>query len=821
MAQKKTVDSKAPSGIKDWQKDALSVLFLYALVLVLFAGAVFQNKTVQSGADTMHGSAISEAAENLHDEEGDVVLWFPYMFAGMPAFASGMYMNLDQVPVLRIARFISPSFYVHTAVNFMFGNKDHSWEVGTFFLAGVFMFLLARQLGFGRLIALTAAVGFMFCNFFVMSMAAGHGGKVLTIARLPLIFWAVLRWYERKSWLNAFVLIYVFGYFFFEAGHTQIIYYGMLAVGVLMITHIWKHGRANWKEAVTLNGVIGLSILLAIGFGAFQLLSQYVYSDVTMRSLPPALVEKGEVASGGMTFDYITNWSFHPVESLTFFIPAWFGLDSPYYWGWMTFTSSAFYFGGLVMVAAIVGLVKTRNWMVGAFATIAAIALLISFGRFFEPFFRLILVVLPFFDKFRVPSMILSVFAFACCVLACYGLQAMFHQKDDPKSNLPRKILIGMAAALVAALVGVLFKSAWLEAFGLLGENEAGRYSASQITQLKQLRADLLGSGFLKFIFLLEILLGMWYLVLKKKIAAGIGLTVILAVTAWDMIVLNKKTLKLAPAKTAKADFPMTPIVQALKQDSSDYRLFSLMEHAQSGSPEWTYHGIETIGGYSPTKMRIYQDIIDFSLYKGADPQLPINMSIVNMLNARYVVTNGLVPDTFGWKMVTVDQQRQQILYQNPGALPRAFFARKTFTAKHAQTRFRMLNSPTFDAREIALTEVDVAVEEPDSMRIEFVTRRSSATTLRVFTDKSALLVLSEIWYPHGWKALIDGVETPILKTNHILRAVVVPAGEHTIEFRFRPREYEVGKWISAGVNYLVCGGLLVSIGLTFWRRKR
>jgi hypothetical protein len=820
MARQKTVDKSAPTSFKPWQKDAISIAFLYVLVVWLFSGAVFQNKVVQSGADIVHGAAIERAAEQLYQKEGSAILWFPYMFSGMPAFASGMYANDEHIPAMRYLKYVSPSYYFHALANFIFGNKPHSWEVSTFFLAGLFMFMLARQLGFGQLTSLAAAIGFMFCNFSVMSMAAGHGGKVITISRLPLVFWAVVRLTQSRSWVNGLIAAYVFGVFFFEAGHTQIIYYGLLALGIWYLFFCWEQ-RKDKPSIVKTTALLIAAVGLALCVGSLQFFSQYVYSDVTMRSVPPAIAEAGEVASGGMTFDYITNWSFHPVESLTFFIPTWFGLDSPYYWGWMTFTSSAFYFGLLTIAAAIIGVWKRRTWMTRAFAVIALFSLLVSFGRFFEPFFKLILAVLPFFDKFRVPSMILSLFGFCISVLACYGLDYMFNPNEQEKKGLEKKLLYAMAVLGGILIVGVLFKASFYDLFSMQGEQEAARYSAGQIARLKQVRTELLSSGFLKFIFLGELLLAMWYLSIRRMITPTIALAVLVVALAWDVISLNKKTLKFSSPSATHVDFPETSAIRFLKSDSSQFRIFPIGEHAQSGRPEWIYHQLETIGGYSPTKMRIYQDIIDFALYRGTDPNFPINLRVLNMLNVKYVMANGLVPDSVGWELVHADQESKSIVYRNPDALPRAFFVREALTVTDAAQRFAILQSPGFDPGQTALVESPLKVESPDSSSVRITSHRSNAMSLDVYCDKTALLVISEIYYPHGWTARLDGQEIPIHKTNHILRSVVVPPGAHTLEFHFEPGEFTAGVWLSSAGGYITSAGLWLAVALVIIRKRR
>ncbi|MCB0833016.1 MAG: YfhO family protein [Bacteroidetes bacterium] len=819
--QQNRIKGSSPTGLKSWQKDALSILFLYALVLYLFQPYVVQNKVFTTGGDVSAALSIQKAAQELVSKEGELPLWFPYMFSGMPNFASGMYSDPSSIPVIKYMPYFNPLTYVNLVVNLLFFNRDNSWEVATFFFAGLFMFLLARQLGFSRGIALCAAVGYMFCNFFVASVAAGHGGKVKSIAYIPLVVLTVYRYFNKQSLLNWSFMAFVMGVFFVDPGHTQILYYTFLMLGIYFLfaaSDWWSNDRR--KLVVCGVGLIG-AMLAGLAFGAYNYFSLYVYSDVTMRAMPPALAQAAEMAgNSGMTFDYITMWSFHPLELITFFIPAFFGLESPTYWGWMTFTSSAFYFGVLPMAAAVVGMVYRRNRMTWFLFTTAMIALLISFGRFFEPFFHLMLTILPFFSKFRVPSMILSLFAFAVCLLSCYGLDYIFHPAETEKKSRERfnKIvlysLIGLGSL---TLVGVLFKSQWAGAFSFMAEGDTARYNAGQIAQLKQLRLDLLTSGFVRFVFVAALLIGTVYLFVLKKISAKIALSILLIVSAFDLLTLNKKILRPQSRAGIQQQFQETETIRFLRSDSTRFRIFSLLEHAQSGDPTWTYFGLETIGGYSPAKMRIYQDIIEFALYKGSDPGFPINMNVVNMLNAKYLIANGRLPEGKGFLLTNMDESTKTLVFENKNVLPRAFFVQKTVTERDKARQFELLNSQTFDPSTTAILEEppSLPLQPSDSTAVQFNEFRTNRISMHVFTRTNSQLVLSEVYYPHGWKAFVDGQETSIFKTNTILRSISVPAGSHEVEFVFEPVEYKLGIWTSSIAFFGLMTTLVVSILVT------
>ncbi len=569
------------------------------------------------------------------------------------------------------------------------------------------------------------------------------------------------------------------------------------------------------------------AMLIGLAFGAVNYFSLYVYSDVTMRAVPPAISETASMAAGsGMTFDYITMWSFHPLEFITFFIPTFFGLESPYYWGWMTFTSSAFYFGLLPMVAAILGIVYRRNAMTKFLFAASLIALLISFGRFFEPFFQLMLTVLPFFSKFRVPSMILSIFAFAVSLLACYGLDFIFNPTEDERKKrkyIEKPLLYVMGAFGVLLLAFILFKNGFFNSLSLMAEDDAKRYSTQQIAQLKQIRFELISGGLVKFILMLEIILAVIYFHIREKISYTLTITILLAVLIFDTVSLNKKILRPQARAGMTYEFQETEAIRFLKADSTQFRIFSLLDHAQAGSPVWTYFGLESIGGYSPAKMRIYQDLIDFALYKGPDPQFPINMNVVNMLNVKYLIANGQLPQGRGFLLAKLDEANKSLIYENKNMLPRAFFVNNILVEPDKAKIFSILNSDSFHPGETAILEKNIKspIGVRDSSWIRVINYKTNRIEIKAYADKPSQLVLSETYYPHGWRAFIDGNETEIYKTNYILRSVQFPEGEHTVEFVFEPKEYQLGIWVTTISFYSVLSIMIAGAASGFLKRKK
>ena len=269
--------------------------------------------------------------------------------------------------------------------------------------------------------------------------------------------------------------------------------------------------------------------------------------------------------------------------------------------------------------------------------------------------------------------------------------------------------------------------------------------------------------------------------------------------------------------------FTEMPVDQFIKKDKEPHRIFPVGNVGENTS-HWSYHH-ESIEGYHPAKLRIYQDLREFCLYKGTDPgfqndaRLPINWNIVNMLNTKYVVAQGLIkhPDL---KPVYTDQQNQISVFENQAVLPRVFCLGQTEVIADRKARFARLNQASFDPAKTAILEKECPspIEEPSEWKTEVSRYEPNFVTIDVETDKQCLLVLSEIYYTGGWNAFVNGQETEILKTDHVLRGVIVPAGKSTVEFRLEPKAFYPSMWIM-GISIALVYVLLIVALIPYIRR--
>lgn len=810
-----------PSGLaalQPWKQDAIAILVLYLLTLVVFRAIVFDRAAFAESGDTAAAVAYEQVAKRIQTDDGITdVLWAPYFFSGMPTFG-----NFAIVP--RAVSYAQQALV--WALDFFFLKGPWTWLVVFYFLSGVFMYAAARQLGFRRPVAFFAAIVYMLGPYGVGLAGEGHGSKMMALTYLPVVFLFTHRLFERRDLLSLGLLAASVGTLML-ANHVQIAYYVFMLVGLYIAYRLIADLRMHPREVLSATGMFAAALAIGIAISAYNYLSAYEYAQYSTRG--------GGIAgsAGGLAYDYATNWSWHPAELLTLFVPGFFGFRLPYYWGMMQpWTDSTVYVGLLPVMLAIVAVSLRRTAMTWFFLVATVFVVLLSFGRNFPFVYETAFSVLPFFDKFRAPAMILQLLRFTIAILGAYGLQALLDVRNADQAQARASILRAARIALIAgaafAAVLLLFKTTMFETLSgawylKAGETEQYRQQYGQqvgqvIAQLKQIRFTTFWNDALTFALLLACSAGIVWSFLKESIRPALALALLIGITVIDLYIIDSKLVQPKPAAAIAQSFPLDETIAFLQEKSREsgepFRVFPLGD--LFGEKTYAYHGIQSIGGYSPAKLKIYQALLDSCLYQRPDPALPLNMNVVDMLNVRYLVVPGRLPEGM-FPVAHMGESRRSITYENPTAMPRAALVGRVVTAATDREVFTMLNSNSFNPRTTAVVQgtapVDIAPPAPgDAVRV--VKYGAHRIVLESRTTAPALLVLSEIYYPAGWKATVDGAETEILRTNYVLRSVRVPAGTHTVEFSFTPPLYWAGLTIT-NVAWLAALALVL-VGL--WR---
>jgi hypothetical protein len=813
------------SSRKGWI--CISVMALITVIMfldILFGGMIF----AVSG-DAAAFNAWTKAMDHIRTTENHKdVFWIPYIFSGIPIHSTLLLpkeINYVEYVILRFP------------LQLIASNWAEVRDVIYLLLGGIFMYMLSRSFKFSHLASLVAGLTLMLNPYAIGVFQSNQGSKLQALAMIPLLFLFTYQLYHQLNserilyWKNIlyFGLLSIVTALLLFTLHVQIIFYGLMLIGFYILFELITSIKS--KPTLTLKSVVivGLALLIGAAISAYIYLPTQEYAQYSIRG-------GGTTGStGGLDYDYATNWSFHPFEIMNYLIPSFFGYASPFYWGWMPFTESTVYIGVVQILLLVFALIYRRNKLTWFLVIFSVIMFFISFGRHFGLLYDLMFNYFPYFNKFRVPVLILHLMPITFGILAAIGLTVLSEMGTNSKSFNIEKLRKGLFITLgiigAILLIGLVAnETVYSSLSGSMFQRpddlqqlrqQYGAEAPQVLTQLKKMRFDLLWKDYIKFALIIGVCIGLILAYLKRKLNFTMLTAALIVVLLVDLLILDTKLIEPKP-DTAKTDFfQPDQTTKFLKSDRSNYRIFPVSQGAGFQDNTWMYHAISSIGGYSPAKLKIYQEMIDsLGLYP---PRLPLNINMASMLGAKYVVVPGQLPDT-DMPIVNVDQSKQMITYLNPGVLPRAFFVDSIFVANTKMEIFNILSAPSWNPKSMAVLEKKPAnlPVKSDSTFVRFTRDWSEEIVLETYCSTPALLVLSDAYYPAGWSAYVDGNETEIYKTNYVVRSVVVPAGKHTVEYRFKPTSvYYLGYDISHGayaVSFIVI--VFGLIRMPWMRRK-
>ncbi len=734
------------------------------------------------------GAPFDRFVQDFHDQYDEAPLWYPHIFGGMPFQASGSYHHLQ--------------YSFETLVNTVLPKGLIDALHGRFFfhllLGAVSMYFLGRVLSLSRSASLVAAAAFVFSSHM---MGTEHANRFICFMHVPLVFLATYRVFNRGRLFDAVLLGGALGSQLCSF-HPQIAFYTAMLIGLYAVYTLINDCRDRIPFRVLLknSALFTGGVFLAVAIAAVLVLPLQEYAQYSARSLP--------VGGSNVNVPFATSWSFPPIEVLTFIIPSFAGFGGPLYWGDMPFTDFPNYLGVVVVMLAISGLVLHRSRMTLFLAIAAVLTLLIAFGRHLPPVSYFMLHFVPFFGKFRAPVMILVLLQFAVALLAGYGLHTLVDRikagKDSLRSFAGRMIAV-VGGVLLLVLLLTMFESSFQSymsgiyerADAVHGSRGALMSNPDYQARINNMRFDLL----MRDLWIMTLFIcaagGLIYATRRRNPALFVtGISVLLVV---DLLLVADKLIDPQddPARIETYySARQTDIVDAMRDDTGLYRILPVNEF---NSNEYGYFGISTIGGYHPAKMGIYQELMD---------QVGFNsFPVLNMLNTKYLVTGqplvaaGLTP---------VAESEGGYLYRNETALPRAFLVDSVRVMSDKADIFEVLRDPGFEPQKYAILEKPFAerLGPLGDSSVEITLHTPHRIEMAVETAAPCLLVVSEIYYPPGWSAEVDGSPSEIYKTNYMLRSVVVPEGRHEVVMSFDPSSFAIGHLVSRIASFLVLVGL-------------
>jgi hypothetical protein len=821
-----------------WQTPVFLAAIL-VLILIFFNPGLFGGK-VFSSADNI----ASESFKTFLDDakaKGEFPLWVPYIFNGMPSFAA-------LIPHLERMYDLSHAVWVTLRdILYMLFSGNSVWAIVLFYIIFAFSFYFLAEYKFrDKLIALFSALAAVFITPIIQMIIVGHNSKMIAVMMFPAILLMLEKLYdiiaEGKVKENIFKILLFFGVLIFfvhvqmSSNHVQMLFYFFSGIGIYMVYRLVYNiiKKLDVKPAV----IALVLFVAAVGLSAAMYADSYMasreYNKYSIRGIPSITQPQNEIkTSGAADYDYSTNWSFSPVEVMTFFVPYWVGFGdvevkgqkSNTYWGQMPFTTSPMYFGVITILLAFIGIYYNfkKSALVQAMVVISFLALLLSFGRTWPLLYDILFYNLPYFSSFRAPVMIHILINVAFVILAGFGIKSIIEVTRDKVLsakflNSAKFIFPILALPILISLIGFQgYYSSQVSSSPLIQKLAAQGANQQQIqqyvAQIAQIAYDNVKSELLIVGVLLLAAFGVCYMFVKGNIKYQMfGLALIL-ITMIDLWHIDFKTLHW-DNKTDMESYFKTPdyVDWILKNEKNTYDFRVL--HLEKGQPvrenTLAYWRLQNIYGYQGAKLRIYQDMDEVVGMT--------NPAAWRLMSTKYIITDQAYSDSV---FVPVFKGSKYVLL-NKNYYPKAFFVKGSKTLGGLDM-LNAIKEGTTDPKDIAFLEKDPGqkIDAADSTASATITSYDlHKVTIEAEATGNNLLYVSEVYYP-DWKVYIDGQPGEILKTNYLFRGVIVPKGKHTIEFKFEPATYYAGKNISMGTNILLAAIFAVSIGGMYFRRKK
>jgi hypothetical protein len=784
-------------------------LAVFALLIVAIAymnPIVFERKElIQS--DIVNFQGMSKEIMDFREETGQEPLWTNSMFSGMPAYQiSVMYPNNWMKKALTAMNQLIPR-----PVNYLF-----------FMFAGAyFMFLM---MGVGWRYALAGSIAFGLASYTLIIIEAGHNSKVHAMAYMAPVIGSILLTYKGRYFLGS-ALLALFLSFEIATNHLQITYYLLLTVlilGAVKLVEAIKAGElANFGKAT---GIMVISALIAVGPNLSGLWTTADYGAETMRGKSELSTQQGE---SGLEKSYAMRWSYGVGETFTLLIPNFMGGSSSYsflqdeksetyqefvshrpktqeeaqqlqqlqrqttsYWGAQPFTSGPVYLGAIICFLAVLGMfvVKTSDkwWLFFAFL----LSIVLSWGSNFAWFSDLFFNYFPGYNKFRAVSMTLVIAQLVLPILAVLGLRAFLETEDKQSLKKPLAISVGVVGGicLLFWLVPGFFLDFLSDSdIALIGTNFEWLADALAVDRGAHVSSDALRS--LVFVLLAAVLL---FVGQMGKIKPGIIALLISGLVLVDLWQVDQRYLNdddyVRKGKSKNAIMPTAADKEILNDTDPNFRVINLTVSTFNDSKTSYFH--KSIGGYHGAKLKRYQELVDSCISK-------TNLAVLNMLNTKYFITPG--------------SDGRPSVRANPLASGNAWFVEDVAIVENADEELAWLSKDEFNPEKIAIidkrfeNELNGFAPSKDSLaNIYFMEYQPNYLKYETESSLDQLAVFSEIYFSNGWNAYVDGELKPHWRANYVLRSMIVPAGEHTVEFKFEPKIYRTSESMSLAGSILL-----------------
>jgi len=805
----------------------------FVVVSLIYFYPVLQHKQIYQ-SDIAQYTGMAKEQNDFRKETGEEPYWTNSAFGGMPTYQLG-------------AKY--PHNYIKQIDSFLRFLPRPADYLFLYFLG---FYILMRALKIDPLKAFIGALAFGLSTYLVIILGVGHNAKAHAIAYMPMVIAGIVLVYNRK-YITGGLLTAIAVALEINANHFQMTYYLLLLVLVLGIYYTIQLIKAkDYKPFLIASGVLAGAALLAVGTNATSLLATSEYTKISNRS-------KGDLTfnadgsqnstSSSMEYEYITEYSYGVVESLNLIFPRLFGggnredvgKDSvmydfvlsqgasdveaqefasnvPTYWGDQPIVEAPAYIGAIVFFLAVLCLFSDTRKVKYAFLAGGLLALFLSWGKNFPALTNFFIDYIPLYDKFRAVSSIQVILELCLPVLAIMGLQSFFAATKEDQFKYLWK-----SAAVVFGLTLLLFVFKGSFEFtggadGSIMQSYGPKMGTVFIEALKEQREAMYSADLWRSALFITLAAGELFIAMKNKISQTTAIIIVGILLVTDLFVIDRNYVNakdFVSARNVEIPFEPTQADEFILKDTTTFRVYEMQGRLQGR----TSYFHKSVGGYSAVRPRKADQLFTYQvepkvqdLLTGLNHEtmtLGKSNAALNMLNVKYVLLQA--------------NDGQAVPVTNPFANGNAWFVSKVKVVTNADEEMKSLNK--LDSKNEAVINkarfaeaaavTNYAVDSIATIKLN----EYRPNYIRYTSDNrnAGLAVFSEVYYGNGWNALIDGKPVPHFEVNYLLRALKVPAGKHSIEFKFEPQVVKTGSTIAL-VSFIT---LLIVFGAGIYLENR
>ena len=801
-----------------------------AVLIFLIVSALFCKPALEGNVlnqhDTIGWKGMAQNAFEYKEKNGHFPLWNPNLFSGMPNYQVAMQ---------------GKSIMPNLPAIFSLGMPK---PINFFFLACLCFYILCLALRTKPIVAILGGLAYAFSTYNPVVINAGHDTQMLAMAFMPLLLTGLICTFEKKYWLGLALTTYA-TYQQIGFNHLQISYYTFLIATAITLCYLYTWiKQKDWKHIAIAGAITIISAIIGLAGNALVLKTTSEYVKYTMRGGKDVTIEGDSVTAAktsGLDTSYAFEYSLGKAESFTLMMPNAFGGGSgktlsekskvvdkliakgiaegnaqqvaeslPKYWGALPYTAGPAYLGVIICLLGLIGFVILKTALRWGLLAATVLGILLSWGKNFAGFNTFLFEYLPMYNKFRAPSMAQVIPQFTIAVIAALTLQKiLFGEKSKELLKLDfKKILyaVGGLFALLGIMYVMMDYSSPVDgqiSGSISQQAKSEEIGRAVIAGMKADRQAMFGGQLLRAAAFGILLLGTLYLYLKNQIKPMIAGIVLLVVSTLELTMVSKDYLN-DENYVSTDDFTSTNFApsaidqQILKDKDPNFRVFNMAASTYNESRTSYYH--KSVGGYHPAKLRIYQDVIE--KYLSGRP----NPAVLNMLNTKYII-------------VQDPQSGQPGLIPNPDAFGPCWLVKHVKIVENRVESLQALGTTNLRDTSIVDKSFSKNVVQPqwDSASTIKITKfDNDAIQYEATCNGPQFAVFSEVYYPVGWNAYVDGKKTDYSNVNYILRGLSLPTGKHVVKFVFEPASVKSGTSIMFISSILILLILLVGLFMHF-----